>query len=657
MGTYEVKVDTAGGIFPKTTNYIYMRLVGEEGESDSTWISEKCEIKTDKSLGKLQQIVIHKETSFYMFSDDWLPEKIEVKTHKNETYIFPLYTWITDGGKHYFREGQAFIPSEDPFDPSSRQEEISKRQDAYRWKTSEKGIPDHIKAKDTDDLPKDAQFTFSKATDFKIEAIKGMVWDKVKSFFFGDNKWSGFDEIGAMMDYSKYKLLDYVRNNWKDDDFFGYQFLNGLNPMVIRRCDTLPDNFPVTDDMISQYSKGPSSLDQEMKCGNIFLCDYEILDGVETRKIHGKQQYLTAPLVLLYKTTDDKLVPIAIQLKQEPGADNPIFLPTDHHYEWLLAKTFVRSAEFNLHQLNFHLLRTHLLAEVFAVSTRRNLPMVHPLYKLLIPHTRYTLAINVLARQMLISEHGVFTEIAASGGEGMFQLLRRSLSKIKYRSLCIPDDIEDRGMDKIPNFYYRDDGMKLWNSLHRFVSGILKHYYKTDKDVKADAELQDWIGDIFKHGFLSNKKSGIPNKFTTVADLVKFVTMVIFTGSVQHSAVNSGQFDFGGWMPNLPSSMGCPPPTKKGKASEATLMEALPNKSVTRRTVETLYLLTQTYSDFVAFGDYPEEHFTEKEPRRRIEAFQKELKQLSDEIKKRNKKLDFPYEYLDPEKIGNSVTI
>lgn len=49
--------------------------------------------------------------------------------------------------------------------------------------------------------------------------------------------------------------------------------------------------------------------------GNIFLCDYKHLDGVKTNTINGKKQYLMAPLVLLQKTADKKLMPIAIQVR------------------------------------------------------------------------------------------------------------------------------------------------------------------------------------------------------------------------------------------------------------------------------------------------------------------------------------------------------
>ena len=41
-----------------------------------------------------------------------------------------------------------------------------------------------------------------------------------------------------------------------------------------------------------------------------------------------------------------------------------------------------------------------------------------------------------------------------------------------------------------------------------------------------------------------NEFTGSPREFSTVAELVKFITMVIFTYSGLHSAVPSGQFHY-----------------------------------------------------------------------------------------------------------------
>lgn len=131
----------------------------------------------------------------------------------------------------------------------------------------------------------------------------------------------------------------------------------------------------------------------------------------------------------------------------------------------------------------------------------------------------------------------------------------RSFSEVTYRSLCPPDDISDRGLDFVPNFYYRDDSFKLWNIINRsgwgsvewkltvlaprlrgggmqiaevnltkstkssiqktrllvftrYVTGMVKYFYPSDTDVRRDTELQDWIKEIFTYSFLGKKATG-----------------------------------------------------------------------------------------------------------------------------------------------------
>ncbi|XP_078808259.1 polyunsaturated fatty acid lipoxygenase ALOX8-like isoform X2 [Oryzias latipes] len=524
-----------------------------------------------------------------------------------------------------------------------------------RWAVYKEGIPLCMKADTLMSLPLDDRYPFTRDLEFGFTAVAALAKLGLEAWSNCIDKWNSMNDIEKLYKSHVTSTSDYVMKHWREDAFFGYQFLNGVNPMMIRRCKTLPSKFPVPSNMI--FGKSWLTLRTEMMKGNIYLSDYNILDGVETNTINGRKQFLAAPLVLFHKNEYNEMMPIAIQLKQKPGRDNPIFFPTDSEYDWLLAKTYVKSADFNLHELNFHLLRTHLLAEVFAVSLQRNLPRVHPVFKLLIRHTRYTLQINFLARNLLISKIGILTLYTASGGKGILTLLDRSVSSMTYRSLCIPDDIADRGLEDVPNFYYRDDGLKLWNIMHRFVHDILSFYYKYDWMVQNDAELQNWIQEIFENGFLRRRETGIPQKFITVAELVKFVTMVMFTCSAQHTAVNDGQYDFYGWMPNGPSTMKKPPPTQKGKADEASFLSTLPDVETTVLIMATVWLSNMQTSDRRYLHQFVEEHFTEDFPRYKVTVFQRELKKLSKEIYKRNRDLELPYTYLDPKLVENSVAI
>ncbi|XP_019108817.2 hydroperoxide isomerase ALOXE3-like [Larimichthys crocea] len=663
MVDYKVTVFTTEQISAGTFNHVFIKLVGTDGESDSEKLIEETAflgevavgavsdltISCPVSIGELLLIEIQKQSFLWLISDDWFPAKVKVQSPEGKTYIFPIYCWITDDKEHRFREGKALRVFDETHQlcKNDREQELRMREEVYCWHVYAEGMPHTIKADNMSSLPPEVRFSFTKDVNFGWNFSTGVTELNLQGYYDNKKNWDDIDDINHVFWSKRTAISDYVQKHWKEDAFFGYQFLNGVNPMLIRRCTALPENFPITDEMVQ------CSLEDEMKKGNIYLCDYKCLDGVELKKIDGKMQYLMAPLVLFHKTPDNKLMPIAIQLKQTPADNNPIFLPTDSECDWLMAKMFVRSANFHEHEYSVHLLRTHLLAEVFAVSLLRNVPMVHPLYKLLKLHTRYTLQINVLARLQLISEKGVLPEISACSREGMFTILKKSLSTTTYSSLCIPEDIAERGLKAVPNFYYRDDGLRLWAIIHSFVQRVLSYYYKNDDEVQRDTELQKWIGDIFEHGFLSQAGTGIPKKLSTVDELVKYVTMVIFTCSAQHAAVNDGQYDYGGWMPNTPTSMQLPPPTTKG----TTMVGTIPNISTTVKGLATLWLLSQTPSDFVALGDYPEEHFNEEVPCKAIKDFQHELKVLSAEIRARNASLEVPYTYMDPTKMENSVTI
>uniref|UniRef100_A0AAQ4P2Y4 Arachidonate 5-lipoxygenase a n=1 Tax=Gasterosteus aculeatus aculeatus TaxID=481459 RepID=A0AAQ4P2Y4_GASAC len=392
MPSYTVTVSTGSQWFAGTDDYIYITLVGTEGCSEKTLLDkalyndfergavDSYAVRVEENLGDILLVKIEKKK--YWVHDDWYCKYITVKTPSGDYIEFPCFLWLVGDNEVVLRDGRAFLPQDDKTSlvKRHRQKELEARRKTYRWKEWQPGFPMSIDANRHKDLPRDIQFDSEKGVDFVLnysKAIENLCVNQFMHMF--QSSWSDFGDFERIFVRIQNTISEYVMQHWKEDFMFGYQFLNGCNPVVIQKCTKLPENFPVTDEMVSVSLERDLTLQEEIEAGNVYIADYEVLADIKPNSTDPcTLQYLAAPICLIYKNIENKILPIAIQLGQTPGKNNPIFLPTDSEYDWLLAKIWVRSADFHYHQTITHLLRTHLMTEVFAVAMYRQLPAVHP---------------------------------------------------------------------------------------------------------------------------------------------------------------------------------------------------------------------------------------------------------------------------------------
>uniref|UniRef100_A0A3Q2KM47 Arachidonate 15-lipoxygenase type B n=1 Tax=Equus caballus TaxID=9796 RepID=A0A3Q2KM47_HORSE len=603
MAKYRVRVSTGEAFGAGTWDKMSITIVGTQGETPrlpldhlgkefTVGAEEDFEVKSPQDVGPVLLLRVHKAPPALplllgpLAPDAWFCRSFQLTPPRGSLLRFPAYQWLEGAGSLVLREGAAKVSWADhhPKLQQQRREELQARQEMYRWKTYQPGWPHCLDMETVKDLDLNTKYSVVKSTNLYLRAQSAFAELKIKGLLERKGSWRSLSEMEMVLNFQKTPATEYVFEHWQEDAFFASQFLNGLNPVLIHRCRRLPENFPVTDAMVAPVLGPGTSLQAELERGSLFLVDHGILSGVRTNVINGRPQFSAAPMTLLYQCPGHGLLlPLAIQLSQTPGPNSPIFLPSDDKWDWLLAKTWVRNADFSVHEALTHLLHTHLLSEVFVLATLRQLPHCHPLFK-----------------------------STGLGLRGFSELIQRSMEQLNYSVLCLPEDIRARGVEDIPGYYYRDDGMQIW---------------------------------------------GLPSSLETREALVQYVTMVIFNCSAKHSAVGSGQFDYCAWMPNLPPSMQLPPPTSKGQASLEGFIATLPPVNASCDVIIALWLLSKEPGDQRPLGTYPEEHFTEEASRQSIAAFQSRLAQISQDIRVRNQGLVLPYTYLDPPLIESSISI
>ncbi|MBW4550440.1 MAG: hypothetical protein KME35_04940 [Aphanocapsa sp. GSE-SYN-MK-11-07L] len=516
------------------------------------------------------------------------------------------------------------------------------------------------------------KFKFQRTADFGIAgAFKAIrEWDKIEDFKGFFKPWTSFD-------------LPKVADTWQDDREFGQQRLCGINPAFIRKCraeDLAPEGkFPVTDQTVAGLLPSSSSLAEELAGDRLYLLDYQILSDIITSDLEDQLgRYPVAPLCLLIVNKEQQLMPLAIRLQQGEFHDletNPIFTPSSPEPKWLMAKVAVASTDIAYQGIVSHLLNTHLIIETFAVTTFRQFSPQHLIFQLLRSHFFNTFAINEMARGIFLGHDGFFDNTGALGYTGSNELLERAYTgkgknydgepHLFYRT-ALPVDLAAREVSNLPGYHYRDDALKIWNAIQAYVADILRLAYKSAADLLNDAELQAWKQELVSpnYGKLAGllppeKADQINGALTDLEDLTTILTTVIFTASAQHSAVNFGQYEYAGWVPNMPFATYKPfTDLLRQKENPVDLLPRLPDRLLTIKQMVLVKALSMPTPDSSPSLLTMANPFEDPAAQKFFQDFQLvQLQKIEQEITERNASAAVPYIRLLPSQIAQSIAI
>ncbi|XP_062171339.1 linoleate 13S-lipoxygenase 2-1, chloroplastic-like [Alnus glutinosa] len=495
------------------------------------------------------------------------------------------------------------------------------------------------------------------------------------------------------------ETMDRDKFFWFRDAEFGRQTLAGLNPYSIQLITEWPlkskldpkvygpPESAITTEMIQREIGGLMSVKEAIKQKKLFILDYHdlLLPFVsKVREIKGTTLYGSRTVFFL--TPDETLRPLAIELTRPPIDGKPqwkeVRMPCwdgTGIWLWRLAKAHVLAHDSGYHQLVSHWLRTHCATEPYIIATNRQLSVVHPIYRLLHPHFRYTMEINALAREALINGGGII-ESSFSPGKYSMELSSAAYDQQwQFNLEALPADLINRGMAvedptaphglklTIEDYPFANDGLVLWDSIKEWVSDYVNHYYPNPRLIESDQELQEWWTEIRTVGHADKKDEPWWPVLKTPKDLIEIITTIVWVTSGHHAAVNFGQYTYAGYFPNRPTIARTNMPTEEPSEEfwknflqkpEGALLQCFPSQIQATKVMAVLDILSNHSPDEEYLGDTIEPAWAE-DPiiKGAFERFNGRLLELEGTVDERNANRNLrnrngagvmPYELLKP---------
>ncbi len=542
--------------------------------------------------------------------------------------------------------GNPTLPQNAP-DPKSRVERIDRARDAYAYDFSYAGLC-FVQSLPVREMFPPRYLAQGAEVTVRLEANRAAA--KVGSWLH--RRGEALDAWSAM-----FPLLPApaAMTAWREDWCFAWQRLAGPTPIALARVTALPEALAITDAELARgLGRERASVSEALASHTLFAVDYSLFAGARTGTTDGHAKFLWAPLVLFSvdATFPGQLRPIAIQTAGREGGRRTLYFPWES--DWILARTAANVADENLQGVLVHLGYCHMVVQRFILATHRQLSEDHPLYALLTPHFRTTLAVNQVAKKNVVEPGGVQDRLLAPRIEVQTEILDRGIATLDLASLDPTIEFARRGVGdraSLPLYPFRDDGLPIWEALRRFVEAYVRLYYTSDADVAQDTELAAFVREVGapEGGRLPVMVAG--TQLETVRDVIDLVSRIIYRASAYHAAINDANYDWAAFVPSMPTAAFSELPAR-GEPGEAALASMLPSSEIGWETITATYQVANLHVTWL--GKYDGD-FEDARVAPLVAAFQADLARIEADGPTRAVGRPMPYTFLIPSKVTASI--
>lgn len=218
-----------------------------------------------------------------------------------------------------------------------------------------------------------------------------------------------------------------------------------------------------------------------------------------------------------------------------------------NHKQRIMLATMLNDIGVGRHAADIHL----IMAGTFS-SVNNNLPIEHPMRKLMYLHQFQSISLVHYKPVLLLKDGGYFPCFSSYNRDVLMEMIVKRAEKFDIARMDVKADLNKRkmfewgGSSKYP---YADNAMRLWAIISNHVNEYISLYYQTDDEVVKDEYLQQWF-----EGLNKSIPNGIKGYTPTLTkeNLTKLITSFIFTTSVEHDLVANFQLNYTIWQNVIP---------------------------------------------------------------------------------------------------------